>query len=94
MAAGRDPLLYSARFARAYMIEPGRGAAYLALFTEIGFVLLVTTLAGVGLGYWVDKQVETTPVFILVGLFAGMGVGARGVWLLISRFLAGIDDTT
>lgn len=74
------------------MIEPGRGAAYLALFSEIGFVLLVTTLAGVGLGYWADTRLGTVPVFVLIGLFIGMGIGARAVWLLISRFLARIDD--
>lgn len=74
------------------MIEPGRGAAYLALFSEIGFVLLVTTLAGVGLGYWVDTRLGTVPVFVLIGLFVGMGLGARAVWLLISRFLKQIDD--
>ena len=28
------------------MIEPGRTGAYLALFSEIGIILLVTTLAG------------------------------------------------
>lgn len=74
------------------MIEPGRGAAYLALFSEIGFVLLVTTLAGVGLGYWVDTRLGTVPLFVLIGLFVGMGIGARAVWLLISRFLARLDD--
>jgi len=74
------------------MIEPGRGAAYLALFSEIGFVLLVTTLAGVGLGYWADTRLGTVPLFILIGLFVGMGIGARAVWLLISRFLAQTDD--
>lgn len=74
------------------MMEPGRGAAYLALFSEIGFVLLVTTLAGVGLGYWADSRLGTVPVFVLVGLFIGMAVGARAVWLLISRFLARMDD--
>lgn len=74
------------------MIEPGRGAAYFALFSEIGFVLLVTTLAGVGLGYWADTRLGTVPLFVLVGLFVGMGIGARAVWLLISRFLARLDD--
>lgn len=74
------------------MIEPGRGAAYLALFSEIGFVLLVTTLAGVGLGYWADTRLGTVPLFVLIGLFVGMGIGARAVWLLISRFLAQMDD--
>lgn len=74
------------------MIEPGRGGAYLALFSEIGIILLVTTLAGVGIGYAADKNFGTIPVFVLVGLAVGMGLGARAVWLLINRFLARIDD--
>jgi F0F1-type ATP synthase assembly protein I len=76
------------------MIEPGRGAAYLALFSEIGFVLLATTLVGTLVGYWADQQLGTVPIFVLVGLFVGMGIGARAIWLLISRFLARMDDTT
>ena len=45
------------------MIEPGRGLAYLALFSEIGLSLLVTTLIGVLAGYWVDGQLGTLPIF-------------------------------
>lgn len=73
------------------MIEPGRMGAYIALFSEIGFILLLTTLAGVGLGYWADRQLGTVPLLVLVGLFAGLGVGARAVWILIERFLAASD---
>ncbi|MBI2763156.1 MAG: AtpZ/AtpI family protein [Chloroflexi bacterium] len=74
------------------MIEPGRGGAYFALFSEIGVILLVTTLAGVGIGYLADTKFGTIPVFVLIGLAVGMAVGARAVWLLISRFLAHVDD--
>ena len=74
------------------MIEPGRGAAYLALFSEVGAILLVTTLAGVGIGYWADTNWGTIPVFGMIGLIIGMGVGARAVWLLISRFLTQTDE--
>src|SRR5207245_6235001 len=49
-------LLYSAGFVRTSMIEPGRGAAYAVLFSEIGISLLVTTLIGVLVGRWVDAQ--------------------------------------
>jgi F0F1-type ATP synthase assembly protein I len=73
------------------MIEPGRMGAYLALFSEIGLILLLTTLAGVGLGYWADRQLGTTPLLVLVGLFAGLGVGSRAVWILIQRFLEASD---
>ena len=74
------------------MIEPGRAGAYLALFGEIGLVLLVTTLAGVLGGYWADQQLGTLPVFVLIGLLAGMGMGALAVRRLINRVLATFDD--
>ena len=73
-------------------METGRVGAYLALFSEIGLVLLVTTLAGVFAGYWVDTQLGTLPIFVLVGLAAGMGAGAVAVRRLINRFLASFDD--
>jgi F0F1-type ATP synthase assembly protein I len=70
------------------MIEPGRGWAYFALFSEIGLILFVTTLGGSLAGNWLDEQVGTRPVFILVGLFAGLAAGARAIYGLINRFLA------
>ncbi len=65
--------------------------AYLALFSEIGLILLVTTLAGVAGGYWLDQQLGTLPVFVLVGFLGGAGVGAVGIWRMISRFLKRFD---
>lgn len=65
----------------------GRTGAYLALFTEIGLLLLVTTLAGVLGGYWLDQELGTLPVFVLVGFFAGAGAGTIGIYRLITRFL-------
>ena len=60
---------------------------YLALFSEIGMVLLVTTLLGIAAGYWVDQRLDTLPIFVLVGFFAGAGTGAVGIYRLITRFL-------
>jgi ATP synthase protein I len=71
---------------------PERAWGYFALFSEIGLVLLVTVLVGVLGGYWVDQQLRTLPIFILVGLFVGLAAGARAVYQLISRFLATFDD--
>ena len=73
------------------MIEPGKGGAYLVLFSEIGLVLLVTTLTGTLAGYWLDKQIGTVPVFVLIGLLVGMSLGARAAYRLITKFLARID---
>jgi ATP synthase protein I len=73
------------------MIEPGRGGAYAILFSEIGLSLLVTTLVGVGIGYWADTQLGTIPIFVLVGFFVGAGAGALMIYRLIMRFLESTD---
>jgi ATP synthase protein I len=73
------------------MIEPGRGLAYAVLFSEIGISLLVTTLIGVLGGYWVDGQLGTVPVFVLIGFFAGAGTGTLMIYRLVSKFLRTIE---
>ena len=73
------------------MIEPGRGAAYAALFSEIGLSLLVTTLIGVLIGRWVDGQLGTLPVFVILGFLAGAGSGTVMIVRLVSRFLKTLD---
>jgi ATP synthase protein I len=66
----------------------GPTGAYLALFSEIAIILLVTTLIGVGIGIWVDRQLGTLPIFVVVGLLLGFGAGGLAVHRLITRFLA------
>ena len=73
------------------MIEPGRGAAYAVLFSEIGVSLLVTTLVGVLAGYWIDQQLGTVPIFAIAGFLAGAGSGALLIYRLVSRFLKTIN---
>jgi F0F1-type ATP synthase assembly protein I len=73
------------------MIEPGRAGAYLALFGEMGFALLVTTLVGALVGHWLDGQFGISPIFLIVGFLAGALVGARLMYQLMNRFLAKIE---
>lgn len=73
-------------------MEPGKGGAYFALFSEIGLVLLVATLMGVGVGYFIDTRLGSLPIFVLIGFLIGAGVGARGIYKLVTRFLASFDD--
>jgi F0F1-type ATP synthase assembly protein I len=74
------------------MNDLGKASAYIALFSEIGFVLLFTVLAGTLAGYWLDQHLGTIPVFVLVGFAVGAGSGAIGCWRLMSRFLERLDD--
>ena len=74
------------------MNDLGKTSAYVALFSEIGFVLLFTVLAGVLGGYWLDQRLGTVPIFVLVGFAIGTSGGAIGCWRLIARFLAQLDE--
>jgi len=73
------------------MIEPGQGWGYLVLFSEIGVSLLVTTLIGVFVGYWVDMTLGTLPLFLIVGFLLGAGAGTLMIARLINRFLKSFD---
>ena len=73
------------------MRDLGRASIYLALFSEIAVTFAVTVLAGVLGGWWVDQQLHTLPVFLLIGSMAGLGLGGLAVGRLISRFLARFD---
>jgi ATP synthase protein I len=85
------PLVYSRGFARWRVIEPGRGAAYAVLFSEIGISLLITTLVGVLVGRWIDAQLGSLPVFVIVGFLVGAGSGTLMIYRLVSRFLKTIE---
>jgi F0F1-type ATP synthase assembly protein I len=74
------------------MNDLGKASVYIALFSEIAFVLLVAVLAGVLGGYWLDQRLGTIPIFVLVGFAIGTTGGAIGCWRLIARFLAQLDD--
>jgi F0F1-type ATP synthase assembly protein I len=75
------------------MNDLGRAAAYVALFSEIGIVLLITVLVGTLAGYWIDQQLRTVPFFVLFGFAIGTTAGAVGCWRLMARFLARLDES-
>jgi len=50
----------------------------------------VTTLVAVGLGYWVDTQLGSLPVFVIIGFLIGAGSGAVLIYRLVTRFLNSI----
>jgi F0F1-type ATP synthase assembly protein I len=74
------------------MNDPGKASGYIALFSEIGFILLFTVLAGILAGYWLDQRLGTIPVFVLVGFAIGTISGAIGCWRLMTRFLKRLDE--
>ena len=73
------------------MNDLGKASAYLALFSEIAIILLVTTMLGVLGGYWLDQRLMTLPILTVAGMLAGFGLGGVGVYRLIVRFMAQFD---
>lgn len=61
---------------------------YIALFSEIGLVLFVTTLTGALGGHWLDLQLGTNPIFVVIGFLAGAALGAVADYRLITKFLS------
>ena len=53
--------------------------------------VLVTTLVGVLIGYWVDSQLGSVPIFVLVGFLLGAGSGTVLIYRLVTRFLNTIN---
>ena len=66
--------------------EPSMLAA-LGLASGIGLQLAVAVLAGLGLGYLVDRAVHTSPWFLLAGLLLGVVVGGSSVVRTIRKEL-------
>jgi len=52
-----------------------------AMVSSIGLLIAVSTLIGLGLGYWLDSKLGTTPwlafVLTMLGLAAGIYESAR-----------------
>lgn len=78
------------------MSQPSQGnaraLAYFALFTEVGIALFVTTLGAALAGHWLDQQLQTSPLFVVVGFLLGALLGAVADYRLVTRFLARLDD--
>jgi F0F1-type ATP synthase assembly protein I len=74
------------------MNDPVKSSGYIALFSEIGFVLLFTVLAGLLAGYWLDQRLGTVPIFVLIGFAIGCVSGAIGCYRLMVRFLKELDE--
>jgi F0F1-type ATP synthase assembly protein I len=70
------------------MRDLGRASIYLALFSEIAGTFGLLVLAGVLGGWWIDQQLHSLPVFLLIGALSGLGLGGVVVGRLIERFLA------
>ena len=72
------------------MSDIGKGA-YLALFSQIGISLLIANLGGALLGHWIDGQLNSVPIFLILGFIGGFTAGAVVAARLVQRTLRHLD---
>lgn len=70
--------------------KPGLGDWTRALreagpYLGLGTTLAGTVLGGLGLGYWVDRQFGTRPVFFLVGAVLGVAAAMLQFFRTVNR---------
>lgn len=56
-------------------------------FAQLGTMNAATLLVGFGIGWLLDTRLDTTPIFIFVGLLAGAGCGVYATYRRIRRYL-------
>ncbi|MCT8140099.1 AtpZ/AtpI family protein [Anaerobacillus sp. CMMVII] len=59
----------------------------LALMSTISSYLLGSILVGVFGGRWLDSYFGTNSLFLIIGLFLGLGTGSYGVIMVVKHFL-------
>jgi hypothetical protein len=53
----------------------------------IGIFNALCLAAGLGLGWFADREIGSSPVCTVVGLFVGLGAGAVGTWMQLKRYI-------
>jgi F0F1-type ATP synthase assembly protein I len=51
----------------------------------IGWFIVFAILVGVLSGRWLDEQLGSEPVFLLIGLILGLAIAFYGTFLLVPR---------
>ena len=58
----------------------------LARLIGLGWLVALSIVGGIMLGVWIDGELGSSPLFMLIGLALGIGVAALGVHRALSSF--------
>jgi F0F1-type ATP synthase assembly protein I len=58
----------------------------LSLF-GMGFYIAIAIILGIWGGHWLDGKMNTSPLWLIIGLFLGIAVAALGVYNMIKPFM-------
>ena len=60
--------------------------------TGVGFFIVALILGGTFAGLWLDGKLDTRPLFMIVGLLAGLAVAAYGVYQMVRPLMSNTHD--
>jgi len=66
---------------------PGSSSFSLSTLAGLGLANACSLVAGLGLGHYLDGRLDTGPVFVLIGIAAGLALGLVGSFVQIRRYL-------
>ena len=69
-----------------------RNWPYLAEFFQLGWVVAFSLLIPLGIGLWVDLKLQTTPLFIMVGMGVGILAATVGTIRIAWRMMEGMAE--
>jgi ATP synthase protein I len=64
---------------------PSQGASGLGYGSRLSVEIITSLLAGLGLGWVIDHYAGTQPLFMLILMFLGLGLGVYHVMLISKR---------
>ena len=53
------------------------------IMAQVTAIMVIPILGGAVAGLLIDKALETSPLFVLIGVLFGTALSAAGIWLLI-----------
>ncbi len=59
------------------------GSSAMGIGLRVGVELVSTMIVGVGLGWFLDRWLHTTPFLLILGVLLGGGAGVANVWRLM-----------
>nr|WP_238480680.1 AtpZ/AtpI family protein [Desulforadius tongensis] len=73
-------------------MKKGSPLQALAITTTIGMELAITSVLGFYGGRYIDHRLDTAPVFLIIGLLAGLAVGVMGIINTLNAFFKDKQD--
>ena len=52
----------------------------------LGWLVALSIVGGIMLGVWIDGELGSSPLFMMIGLALGIGVAALGVYRALASF--------